>query len=204
MYKDGKPHYTIDFNEGDKEDVSLKELPEDAKRNISEEEIKDRGKADVLAKGLALLQTSWFILQCISRRIEGLPTTSLEIATIAFAALNFTTYIFWWNKPLNVGCPVRVYETKDPEKKVQEETSSEGQSVNKDCDPADNRNGDGADDRKLENSEKENLWTTFIQGLADIPKEAWRPFNEVADKQSVWWITLLLPVFTKGNQFPSR
>jgi hypothetical protein len=28
--------------------------------------------------------------------------------TVAFAFLNFVTYIFWWNKPLNVSCPIRI------------------------------------------------------------------------------------------------
>ena len=62
----------------------------------TEEEIKDRGKSDWLAKSLVLLQTSWFVIQCIARAIEHLPITHLEIMTLAYAAMNFVIYIFWW------------------------------------------------------------------------------------------------------------
>ena len=72
-------------------------------------EIQDRGKSDWLAKSLVLLQTSWFIIQCIARAREHLPVTHLEIVTLAYAAMNFVMYIFWWNKPLNVNRPVRVF-----------------------------------------------------------------------------------------------
>jgi hypothetical protein len=75
---------------------------------ITEKEIQDRSKGDMLSKGLVVIQTGWFILQCIARRIEGLPLTELELVTLAFAALNFVTYGLWRNKPLNVQCPFRV------------------------------------------------------------------------------------------------
>ena len=72
-------------------------------------EIEDKGKSNWLAKSLVLLQTSWFVMQCIARAIEHLPVTHLEIVTLAYAAMNFVIYIFWWNKPLNVNRPVRVF-----------------------------------------------------------------------------------------------
>ena len=75
----------------------------------TEAEIQDRGKSDWLAKSLVLLQTSWFVTQCIARAIEHLPVTHLEIVTLAYAAMNFVIYVFWWNKPLNVHRPVRVF-----------------------------------------------------------------------------------------------
>ena len=75
----------------------------------TEAEIKDRGKSDWLAKSLVLLQTSWFVMQCIARGIKHLPVTHLEIVTLAYAAMNFVIYVFWWNKPLNVNRPVRVF-----------------------------------------------------------------------------------------------
>ena len=77
-------------------------------------EIQDKGKSDWLAKLLVLLQTSWFIMQCIARAREHLPVTHLEIVTLAYAAMNFVIYIFWWNKPLNVNRPVRVFRKLDP------------------------------------------------------------------------------------------
>ena len=77
-------------------------------------EIQDKGKSDWLAKSLVLLQTSWFIMQCIARAREHLPVTHLEIVTLAYAAMNFVIYVFWWNKPLNVNRPVRVFRKLDP------------------------------------------------------------------------------------------
>ena len=79
----------------------------------TEEEIKDRGKSDWLAKSLVLLQTSWFVMQCIARAIEHLPLTHLEVVTLAYASMNFVIYIFWWNKPLNVNRPVRVFRKSE-------------------------------------------------------------------------------------------
>ena len=52
---------------------------------------------------------SWFVMQCIACAIEHLPITHLEIVTLAYAAMNFVIYVFWWNKPLNVDWPVQVF-----------------------------------------------------------------------------------------------
>ena len=76
-------------------------------------EIEDRGKSDWFAKLLVLLQTTWFVMQCIARVREHLPITHLEIVTLAYAVMNFTTYIFWWYKPLNVNRPVRVFRKSE-------------------------------------------------------------------------------------------
>ena len=80
----------------------------------TKEEIKDRGKNDWLAKSLVLLQMSWFVMQCITCAIEHLPVTHLEIVMLAYAAMNFMIYIFWWNKPLNVYQPVQVFQKSEP------------------------------------------------------------------------------------------
>ena len=76
--------------------------------SITEEEIKDRSKADGLAKGIAVLQTTWFIAQCLSRPAQGLIITEIELITLAIAALNGLLYFLWWNKPLDVKCCVPV------------------------------------------------------------------------------------------------
>ncbi|EEB99729.1 hypothetical protein MPER_00523, partial [Moniliophthora perniciosa FA553] len=44
----------------------------------------------------------------VARAVTGLAITELEIATVAFALLNFTTYFLWWNKPLSVQYPIQV------------------------------------------------------------------------------------------------
>jgi hypothetical protein len=77
--------------------------------SISQYEIQDRSKGDVFSKGFAVLQTTWFITQCIARAVYGLTITQLELATLAFAALNGILYFLWWNKPQDVACPVPIY-----------------------------------------------------------------------------------------------
>jgi hypothetical protein len=77
---------------------------------ITEKEVQDRGKGDALAKGVVVLQTGWFVTQIVARKVQGLSITELEVATLAFAALNFVVYALWWHKPLDVKCAVRVYK----------------------------------------------------------------------------------------------
>ena len=74
--------------------------PEISTINIDAEEIKDKSKGDLLSKTIAILQTTWFIIQCIARGAQGLALTELELVTIALASLNAITYFFWWDKPL--------------------------------------------------------------------------------------------------------
>jgi len=76
----------------------------------TEKEIQDKSKSDWLAKTIALLQTLWFVTQCIARSIEKLPTTELEIVTLAYTAINVGMFIAWWDKPRNVDCPIRVFQ----------------------------------------------------------------------------------------------
>ncbi|KAF7974345.1 hypothetical protein HWV62_12410 [Athelia sp. TMB] len=84
------------------------------------EELANQSKGDALSKGVAILQTLWFVMQCIARRIEHLPLTSLEVMTLAYTVITVAMYIVWWDKPLSVSCAVRV-----PEEKVEEEEPSE-------------------------------------------------------------------------------
>ncbi|KAH9952480.1 hypothetical protein BC827DRAFT_1372206 [Russula dissimulans] len=79
---------------------------------LSKMEIQDKSKGDFISKAVVILQTSWFVMQCIARGARGLPITELELATIAFAGLNFAIYVLWWDKPLNVQCGVRVYRQR--------------------------------------------------------------------------------------------
>ncbi|PVF91971.1 hypothetical protein CPB86DRAFT_770037 [Serendipita vermifera] len=74
-----------------------------------ESEIQDRGKTDWLAKTIVMLQTSWFIIQCIARRAAHLPLSELEIVTLAYTTMNVGIYAAWWDKPRNVDRPIRVY-----------------------------------------------------------------------------------------------
>ena len=76
---------------------------------ITVEEIEDRSKADGFSKMIALGQTLWFIAQCIARGAQHLDLTLVELLTLSLAVLNGLMYFLWWNKSLDVRCPVRVY-----------------------------------------------------------------------------------------------
>jgi len=76
---------------------------------VTEDEITDRSKGDAVSKIIFILQSSWFIVQCIGRCIQGLSLTHLELSTLALASLNGMTFILWWDKPLGAQTPVRVY-----------------------------------------------------------------------------------------------
>ncbi|KAF9530263.1 hypothetical protein CPB83DRAFT_763563 [Crepidotus variabilis] len=76
---------------------------------ITASDIEDRSKGDFVTKGIVIFQTSWFIIQCIARGVQGLALTELELLTVALASLNAVMYFFWWSKPLDVQEYVPVY-----------------------------------------------------------------------------------------------
>ena len=74
---------------------------------LKDEEIRDKGKADVIVKSLALIQASWFVGVTIHRiQSKMLYATEAEIVTMTFSFLNFFTYLFWWSKPQSVDFPI--------------------------------------------------------------------------------------------------
>ncbi|KAF9478662.1 hypothetical protein BDN70DRAFT_859672 [Pholiota conissans] len=104
LCKDGKPIQVLDY-------ARLKRCIADGTMDppdITADEIKDRSKGDFISKGLAVLQTSWFLLQCITRWSQKLPLSELEVLTLGFAAMNGITYALWWNKPQDVGKAFRI------------------------------------------------------------------------------------------------
>lgn len=76
---------------------------------ITEKDIQDRSKGDALSKGLVVTQTLWFIVQCVSRRVQNLAVTEIELVTLAFAFLNSLMYFLWWEKPQNVASYIRIH-----------------------------------------------------------------------------------------------
>ncbi|EUC31238.1 hypothetical protein COCCADRAFT_38653 [Bipolaris zeicola 26-R-13] len=72
---------------------------------ISLDDIKDKNKADGLAKLLVCIQAGWMIVQVISRTAIGLPTTLLEVHVVAHVVCALVMYILWWHKPRQVTSP---------------------------------------------------------------------------------------------------
>ncbi|KIM77491.1 hypothetical protein PILCRDRAFT_11937 [Piloderma croceum F 1598] len=117
LYEDDKPPSIIDPSD-------LGPYLRRGEIDITQKEIQDRSRGDVLSKGLVVVQTGWFILQCIARSSKHLPITEIELVTLAFATLNFVTYGLWWDKPLGAQCPYRIVRKRKP--MLQNEAEREG------------------------------------------------------------------------------
>ncbi|KAI1144977.1 hypothetical protein F4825DRAFT_467708 [Nemania diffusa] len=69
---------------------------------LSEKSIRDKSKADVLAKTLVCIQVAWLIIQSIERALNGLPIALLEIHVLAHVACALLLYGIWFEKPLDI------------------------------------------------------------------------------------------------------
>ncbi|KAG2030719.1 hypothetical protein BDR03DRAFT_905781 [Suillus americanus] len=101
LYIDGKPRATLTPDE-------LLQFVREGSVDmpvITEVDIEDRSKDDVLSKLVAILQLVWFIIQLIARYAQHLPVTLPEIDTLGIAALTCIAYGLWWKKPKNVRRP---------------------------------------------------------------------------------------------------
>ncbi|KZT04741.1 uncharacterized protein LAESUDRAFT_282252 [Laetiporus sulphureus 93-53] len=74
--------------------------------NISKDEIEDKSKVDVLSKCVVLLQVTWFVMQVISRYLQGLYITQMEVFTAAFTIMTAAMYFSWFYKPYTIASPV--------------------------------------------------------------------------------------------------
>src|SRR5690242_3277388 len=57
--------------------------------DIPDNQVRDKSKADGLAKFLVVVQAGWMIIQCIARLQQNLPVTLLEINTIGHVICAF-------------------------------------------------------------------------------------------------------------------
>jgi hypothetical protein len=69
---------------------------------VTEESLRDRGRADSFTKSFAINQSTWLIVQSIARASSGLPLSELELATTAYVICAVVMYAFWWHKPFEV------------------------------------------------------------------------------------------------------
>ncbi len=104
LHQHEKPVSVLTFNRL----VSLIEAGEVDIPTVTENTIYDKSKGDFLTKLFVLLQTTWFVAQCLARWATRLPVTEIEVVTLAFAALNIVTCCLWWYKPQNVHVAVPV------------------------------------------------------------------------------------------------
>lgn len=76
--------------------------------NVPEAVIADKSKANFVAKLLATLQASWFLVQCVARWKAHLTITLLELNTLAHVICALLMYLFWMNKPYDIHEPIRI------------------------------------------------------------------------------------------------
>lgn len=65
----------------------------------SKTEILDRSKADCFAKVVVVCEIVYIVSQSISRIGAHLPISTLEVATMGYAAVSLIAYSYWWRKP---------------------------------------------------------------------------------------------------------
>ncbi|PYH40044.1 uncharacterized protein BP01DRAFT_412161 [Aspergillus saccharolyticus JOP 1030-1] len=128
----------------------ISQIPEVYNRlNLTEDMVKDKGKRDYFAKGLAVLQISQLVLSLIVRAYRNLPFSQLETLTLAFSVCGVATYVAYWYKPQDVGLPISIKEMNGLESRRFDKsydnfwnilTNSERSSTNEDYDRIENDN----------------------------------------------------------------
>jgi len=83
--------------------------------DISEESITDRAESSPLSKALLTVQVGWFCANSLSRLIQYLPLSLLEVSTAAHGFCTLLTYFVWWSKPQNIAeaTPIRGRRAKE-------------------------------------------------------------------------------------------
>jgi hypothetical protein len=94
-------HLTVDVLNFHSFVYIMKHFP-DIVPDIPEESITDRADSSGLSKAILIIQVAWFCTNCISRRIQHLPLSLLEVSTGAQAFCTLLVYFIWWSKPLNI------------------------------------------------------------------------------------------------------
>lgn len=72
---------------------------------LSVDGLRDKSKADSMAKLIAMIQVSWFVAQSVMRAAHSLPLSQLESMTLGYVPLFAVTYFLWWHKPKDIRSP---------------------------------------------------------------------------------------------------
>lgn len=83
--------------------------------SISEDDLKDRDKGDVLTTVITLVQIGWFIAQLIVRRYQRNSTSQLEIMTLSFATTAAITYFLLWGRPKDLTYSITFNADRHPQ-----------------------------------------------------------------------------------------
>jgi hypothetical protein len=86
----------------------------DALPNVPTDSLNDRNKVDVVVRCFTVLQILWLAVQIIVRSIKHLPSSQLEIVTLAFAACSIVTYLLQLQKPQGPSIPYYIPAVRYP------------------------------------------------------------------------------------------
>ena len=104
LFKDGRPFQVLSPEKFTQLiDAGCIEFP-----FITKEEIYDKSKGQPILGVITFLQTLWFVVQCIARRVLGLSITQLEMVTLALIAMHGLLLVLWWHKPLDTRGYIRI------------------------------------------------------------------------------------------------
>jgi hypothetical protein len=103
------PLHTLDIPKSDALVYIMRYFPHII-TDITEEYILDRAESSSLSKALLVVQVGWFCTNCVSRLVQHLPLSLLEVSTAAHAVCTLFTYFVWWSKPINVAAPTILRE----------------------------------------------------------------------------------------------
>ena len=98
------PRYTLDIPRFETFIYIMRHFPEII-INVPEQAILDRSESSGLSKALLIIQVTWFCTNCVSRLVQDLSLSLLEVSTAARALCTLAIYFVWWSKPLNVAAP---------------------------------------------------------------------------------------------------
>ena len=73
-----------------------------ARNVLSDDQINDRSKADIVAKIVTSVQALWTLLQIVTRAAQGLTVSVMEYATLAYVIMAAVSYGLWWKKAYDV------------------------------------------------------------------------------------------------------
>ena len=74
---------------------------------------------------ITVLQTIWFVTNCLGRVAQSLPITTFELTTVGFIFCTLGTHICWAHKPAEVAVPV-VLHCKTPIRRILVDAGDKG------------------------------------------------------------------------------
>lgn len=82
--------------------------------DVTEDCIEDRNKGDLFVKAVSICQIGWFVAQLAARLCRRLPTSQLEVTTLAFCLCSGIAYALLLDKPKDAASSIVVRADRRP------------------------------------------------------------------------------------------